>query len=73
MGLYWSIWQIGHQMIIGFNDELLECVSTKLRQEQDKYFDAMFEDRDEDANKHNMRIKHLKKLIRNGEEFIPKF
>jgi len=33
----------------------------------------MFEDRDEDANKHNMRIKHLKKLIKNGEEFIPKF
>ena len=60
-------------MIIGFNDDLLECVSTKLRAEQDKYFEAMFEDREEDANKHSRRVKHLKKLMKSGEEFIPKF
>ncbi len=60
-------------MIIGFNDDSLECVSTKLRAEQDKYFEAMFEDRDNDAEIHAMQINHLKKLMKSGEEFIPKF
>lgn len=60
-------------MIVGFNDNYLECVSTKLKLEQDKYFEAMFEDRDSDAKRHQAKIDFLKCLMYKGEEFIPKF
>ena len=59
-------------MIVGFNDNYLECVSTKLKAEQDKYFEAMFEDRDSDAKRHQAKIDFLKCLMYKGEEFIPK-
>lgn len=60
-------------MIVGFNDNYLECVSKKLKLEQDKYFEAMFEDRDKDAVRHQAKIDFLKSLMYKGEEFIPKF
>jgi|13_taG_2_1085334.scaffolds.fasta_scaffold65906_3 hypothetical protein len=60
-------------MIVGFNNNYLECVSTKLKLEQDKYFEAMFEDRDKDAVIHQAKIVFLKSLMYKGEEFIPKF
>lgn len=60
-------------MIVGFNDNYLECVSKKLKLEQDKYFEAMFEDRDRDAVRHQAKIDFLKSLMYKGEEFIPKF
>lgn len=60
-------------MIVGFNDNYLECVSTKLKLEQDRYFEAMFEDRDIDAVRHQAKIDFLKSLIYKGDEFIPKF
>ena len=60
-------------MIVGFNDNYLECVSTKLKLEQDRYFEAVFEDRDIDAVRHQAKIDFLKSLMYKGDEFIPKF
>jgi|TARA_R110002012_G_scaffold78573_2_gene200100 hypothetical protein len=60
-------------MIIGFNDDHLECTHTLIKTEENKYYEAIFEDRDVDASKHAERLKHLKKLFASGEHFIPKF
>ena len=54
-------------------DENLIHVRTKMQMYEDKYYDAIFEDRDEDADKYYQMIKHCEKLLKEGVEYEPKF
>jgi len=54
-------------------DENLINVRTKMKMYEDKYYDAIFEDRDDDADKYYQMIKHCEKLLKEGVEYEPKF
>jgi|TARA_R110001632_G_scaffold35627_2_gene89810 hypothetical protein len=59
-------------MIIAF-DERLECIQKHIKSLEDSYYEAIFEDRDDDAEKHLEKLLRLKRMFSDGEEFLPKF
>ena len=59
-------------MIIAF-DERLECIQKHIKSLEDSYYEAIFEDRDDDALVYFDKLSKLRKMFKNGEEFLPKF
>ena len=55
------------------SDERLECIYKLITSLEDDYYEAIFEDRDDDAEKHLEKLLRLKRMFSNGEEFLPKF
>ena len=55
------------------SDERLECIYKLITSLEDDYYEAIFEDRYDDAERHLERVISLRKMFSNGEEFIPKF
>jgi|TARA_R110000751_G_scaffold8660_1_gene33699 hypothetical protein len=55
------------------SDERLECIYKLITSLEDDYYEAIFEDRDDDALMYFDKLLRLKKMFKNGEEFLPKF